>query len=186
VIERLSRDELLGHRALVVRMYREVYADPPWNETEEELAGYGPRFDRCVLREGFESVVSRDGGSMVGLGYGWRTPERFPDDHPFYAAVVEGLGADVVNDVILATDLEVAELFVTKDHRRRGIGRALLRSLVDGRSAWLSTLAGSPAATMYASLGWTAVGTVRPAHMRYPLTAFVVFVVSRMEAEELQ
>jgi len=61
---------------------------------------------------------------------------------------------------------EIGKVIVHRSVRRRGLGRELMRAAeararAEGR--WmliLDTVTGSPAASLYESLGWTAVGTI--------------------------
>jgi GNAT superfamily N-acetyltransferase len=84
------------------------------------------------------------------------------------------LDGEMVGTVQLLLDMpenapmraEVAKLMVAPQARGRGVGRALMRRAEQAargtgrRVLVLDTRAGTPAAALYASLGWTQLGTI--------------------------
>jgi len=93
--------------------------------------------------------------------------------------LVAWLDGEVVGTVQLMLDMpenapmraEIAKLMVAPPARGRGVGRALMRRAeqaargIGRRVLVLDTRAGTPAASLYASLGWTALGTVPGAEL---------------------
>lgn len=94
--------------------------------------------------------------ALLGFGYGF--PGR--DGQWWHDAVHAGLGAAGQHEAAgwTADSFEVAELHVRPDAQDRGLGRALLRALLDAaphRTALLSTPeGGTPARGLYTSEGF--------------------------------
>jgi GNAT superfamily N-acetyltransferase len=154
-IRRLGSADLQRYRPLFVDLYREVYAEPPYLETEEHVAAYEQRSAEESCRPGFALVIAEIGTEMVGYAYGHSlsADEWWPEaDHE----PVEAKGR---------TKFAVIELAVRKSYRGRGIGMRLMKTLLDGRPEQLATLCSNPAAParqIYQRLGW------RPVAIAYP------------------
>jgi ribosomal protein S18 acetylase RimI-like enzyme len=103
---------------------------------------------------GFKGVVATTPeGRIAGAVYGYTDlPRQWWHNH--VAAV---LGPQETERALTGT-FTVSELAVTQEHRRRGLGRLLLRTVLDGlphTAATLSTQSDNvPARRLYESEGW--------------------------------
>ncbi|MEV4121074.1 GNAT family N-acetyltransferase [Micromonospora sp. NPDC049645] len=136
----------------LVHLYAVVYAEPPYAEGPEQVAGFANGLPDEARRDGFTLVVAEDGGVLVGAAYGWRLPAgrwwTRADTEPS-------------TDLRAADKFAVMEWIVHPDRRGAGIGAELIRRLLDGRPERWATLASNPAAparAVYQRAGWQQVG----------------------------
>ncbi|GAA5156702.1 hypothetical protein GCM10023340_45260 [Nocardioides marinquilinus] len=152
-----------GDRPGVWPVYDAVFGDQPDEATWREAV-----WDRHVARDGFRLAVAvadgsdgsdgSDGGSLDGFGYGY-TGEH---GQWWTDQVARTLPRDVAT-AWLGGHFELVSIGVLPRARRRGLGRALMRALVDGvpheRLLLMTTDdAGDPARRLYAAEGWTVLG----------------------------
>jgi ribosomal protein S18 acetylase RimI-like enzyme len=114
-------------------------------------------WSRHRARPGFELIVAHAGDRIAGVVWGY-----IGDRGQYWSdAVAASLPPDVA-DAWVGGHLEVVELIVADGYRRRGVGRALLTSLVQRSSASRAMLSvrdsASPARALYRSLGWRELG----------------------------
>lgn len=149
---RHSAESAIAVFPALVRLYAIVYAEPPYTEGPEQVAGFADGLPAESRRPGFTLVAAEDAGDLVGAAYGWTM-----------AAGRWWMRADVEPPA----DLRAAEKFavmewVVHPHRRgTGIGAELIRRLLDGRPERWATLASNPAAparAVYQRAGWQQVG----------------------------
>jgi GNAT superfamily N-acetyltransferase len=156
----------IDHRAFLRRLnpILEVYAaamrPPP-----DQLPGRHTIMQRHASYPGFRAFVAERRGPLPGLtgpilgfAYGFHgEPGQWW--HDVVQRALAELGGREHAAAWLDDPFEVAELHVHPDHQGRGLGRALLTALCEGRAertAVLSTLdrpADSPARTLYRSVG---------------------------------
>ncbi len=131
----------------VVRMYNDV-----WGGDYKEFA-----LLRHVDNPGFKGIAAMTtSGQVVGAVYGYTDlPGQWWHEH-----VAAALGPHAT-DRWLTGSFSVTELAVAASHRRRGLGRLLLRTVLAGlphTCATLSTqLDNAPARALYTAEGWTAL-----------------------------
>ena len=136
-------------------IYRECFAVAPWHESTEELHGFPARLAQHTSHAGAYGFVARQDTEIAGAVYGWPAPELLADDGPFDRAV-RAAATPAVAANLVAPAVVVTELMVAAAHRRRGLGRALLRRLVAGTPrAWLATHPDADAVGLYESEGWS-------------------------------
>ncbi|MGC4769950.1 GNAT family N-acetyltransferase [Micromonospora sp. DT44] len=138
--------------AALVRLYEIVYAEPPYAEGPEQVAGFADGLPGESRRPGFTLVVAEDAGVLVGAAYGW----TMPAGRWWTRADVEPCA-----DLVAAEKFAVMEWIVHPDRRGAGIGAELIRRLLDGRPERWATLASNPAAparAIYQRAGWQQVG----------------------------
>ncbi|MEU1589488.1 N-acetyltransferase [Micromonospora sp. NPDC005710] len=136
----------------LVRLYGVVYAEPPYNEGPDQVAGFADGLPGETGRSGFSLVVADDAGLLVGAAYGWTMPAgrwwtRADTEPP--------------SDLLNADKFAVMEWVVHPDRRAVGIGAELIRRLLNTRSEPWATLASNPAAparAIYRRAGWQQVG----------------------------
>ncbi|HLL69070.1 MAG TPA: GNAT family N-acetyltransferase [Micromonosporaceae bacterium] len=137
-------------------VYVRVFAEPPYNESPDMADEFIEWLSSEPATPGFDLVVARDAGRLVGFACGhtmpagrwWRSAEQPPPAH------------------IAATDtFAVREWAVLGAHRRRGIGRRLMAELLAGRPEPWATLVvnlDADAWAIYQRWGWVRVGLSRP------------------------
>ncbi|WUI00531.1 GNAT family N-acetyltransferase [Spirillospora sp. NBC_00431] len=151
----------------IVALYERCYSRPPWSETSQQLADYAGKLAEAATRPGFTALTvtgadtdeDSDAGRrrLLGVCYGWPTRD-VRDGERVHSAVISAFGADRAAELIGGA-FAVAELFVDPDAQRQGIGRRLMRTMVDEHeTAWLVTHTHAPAARLYRSLGWEEQG----------------------------
>jgi len=113
---------------------------------------------RHSAREGFRLARAYDGDDLVGFAYGYtgRAGQWWTD-------AVRGVLAPDVADAWLEGHFELVSIGVLPGARRRGVGRDLLRALLDGlphdRLLLMTTAdADDPARRLYAAEGWDLLG----------------------------
>ncbi|AVT40175.1 GNAT family N-acetyltransferase [Plantactinospora sp. BB1] len=137
----------------LVELYSAVYAEPPYEEGPDEVAGFAARLPEESSRPGFTLVAAEDGPDLIGAAYGWTMSPGVWWSRADTAPAPE---------ILSAAKLAVMEWIVHPDHRRRGIGAELMRRLLVGRPEAWATLASDPrslARRLYEQAGWRKVGT---------------------------
>lgn len=128
----------------VVRMYNAV-----WGGDSKEYA-----LQRHMGYPGFKGIAAlTEDGEVAGAIYGYTDlPGQWWHEH-----VARALGSRATKRWLTGS-FGVAELAVRAEFRRRGLGRALLRTVLAGlphRGATLSTqLDNAPARALYTAEGW--------------------------------
>ncbi|MBM7775543.1 GNAT superfamily N-acetyltransferase [Actinokineospora baliensis] len=139
-------------------LYRRCFAEPPWAETEEQVAKQPERFVQHLAEPGAHGLLAALGGVVVGSIYGWPTAPGRPDT-PFYERIFGGV-EPTARPLLGPPALEVVELMVDPAHRGHGLGRDLLARFITGYPrAWLCTHAEAPARRLYDASGWSVVGS---------------------------
>lgn len=149
---------------LVLPVYAEVYAEPPYFEGEAEVADFARAWPGRVAAPGFRLIVARSDDRPVGFTFGH---ELTPNTR-WWSGVLEPLPAELTAEWPGRT-FAVIELAVLADHRRQGLASRLHRELLDGVGAERVTLSvrpepeAAPARAAYAKWGYRKVGRSRPA-----------------------
>ncbi|GAA3766403.1 hypothetical protein GCM10022225_60950 [Plantactinospora mayteni] len=132
----------------LVDLYGIVYAEPPYEEGPDEVAGFAAKLPEESARPGFTLVAAEDGSDLIGAAYGWTMPA---------GVWWSRADADPAPEILAATKLAVMEWIVHPDHRRQGVGAELMRRLLVGRPETWATLASDPrtlARRLYERAGW--------------------------------
>jgi ribosomal protein S18 acetylase RimI-like enzyme len=138
----------------LVEVYRLAFGAAPYFESEESIARFGAEsLPRHLDRAGFRCAVAREGGGVVGFGYGYTgAPGQWWHDW-----VLEQLDAATATEWA-RSPFEVVELAVVPAAQGRGTGARLHDALLVGlphRTALLSTRdADTPALRLYVRQGW--------------------------------
>lgn len=154
-IRHVDAADLDSYRPRFIDLYREVYAEPPYFETEEHVTTYIERFADESARSGFALVVAETDTDLVGYAYG----HSFPAGEWWHEADHEPV------EVRGRAKFAVIELAVRRSYRGRGVGTALMKNLLDGRPEELATLCSNPAAParqIYQRWGWRPVARAYP------------------------
>jgi GNAT superfamily N-acetyltransferase len=151
-----TADQALSVFDEVFAAYREVFAEPPQSETEEDFNNYVVRFHRLVTQPGFAMVTAWANDQLIGFAYGttllpgtkwWDNPLT-----PLPEAYTMESGERT---------FAVIDFGVRKPWRGRGVGRCLHDELLGDRREERATLATIPEATatraIYERWGWRTV-----------------------------
>ncbi|MBE9156518.1 GNAT family N-acetyltransferase [Nodosilinea sp. LEGE 06152] len=117
----LTQQELKAAEDQIVAVYRAVFTQPPYDESEEDVLGFRETLGQYVLRSGFRCVVARDNArSILGFACGYASEPGFW----WHDAVKSQLDPDVAT-LWFASGFEVAELAVIPKAQGKGIGGQL-------------------------------------------------------------
>lgn len=144
--------------------YKEVYAEPPYNEGLRDVAEFIDHYQAHTQRPGMRLILATEGSNVVGFSYG-------------YYLAPESRWWKNLQDVTLP-DTEtwedgrrtfvILELAVRKAWRRQGIAETLHSHLLEGVSAQRATLTvrpepeAAPARAAYRTWGYHCVGISHP------------------------
>lgn len=155
-VELLDGEHARQAASAVRELYAEVYAEPPYNEGPDDVAGFAERFDAQTRDRGFALAAARDTGRLVGMAYvatleagrWWRGAI---DPPPADVQAVEKAG--------------LYELAVRRAYRGRGLARRLVDAVLAGRTESWAVLLVNPdvvARAIYEKWGWRPVGGIQP------------------------
>ncbi|MET8152508.1 GNAT family N-acetyltransferase [Actinoplanes sp. NPDC049668] len=143
-----SRSSAAGRVPELVELYSLVYSEPPYNEGPEQFAWFRGHMRGELDRPGFSLVLANDDERLVGAAYGWTMAAGS------WWSTADRIPGPEIHD---ADKFAVKEWIVHPRSRNAGIGRELLRRLLDGRDERYATLSSDPrseARAMYARMGW--------------------------------
>lgn len=142
-------------------VYAEVYAEPPYNEGQEDVERFARRFATHQQQPRFRLVVARRDREPIGFAYGY----ALRPTTTWWSDLVTEIPAEVTGETGSRT-FAVLELAVHRQWRRRRIGRDLHDALLAGRPEERAVLmvnpSAQPAETAYAHWGWRIIGQARP------------------------
>jgi ribosomal protein S18 acetylase RimI-like enzyme len=149
----LSDSVAANDGALVWPVYESVFGDYSDYETWREAV-----WDKHSVRDGFRLARAQDDGALVGFAYGY-TGEH---GQWWTENALRILSPDVA-EAWLGGHFELVSIGVLDTARRRGIGRGLMRVLLEGlpheRLVLMTTSdASDPARRLYVSEGWHVLG----------------------------
>lgn len=167
----VSADEAGRHMDELTAVYREVYAEPPYEWGAEHVALFSERFARQRQTAGFRLVEARSDDELIAFGFGmtlgptiawwqgWLTPAP-------YSVMREYVGRTFA----------LTELLVPKPWRRLHVAETIHARLMQSRTEKWETLTALPAArpaqAAYTKWGWRKV-----AQKHIPLPGSPVFDV---------
>jgi GNAT superfamily N-acetyltransferase len=141
-------------------LYDEVFSQPPFRWTDDESEHHRQSLTRLMTNPTFGLVTAETGSDLIGFAYG----VALPPDTKWWAGMAEPLPDELTAEWSGRT-FAVIDLAVREDYRKRGIGRALLDTLLGNRREERTTLTVQPVATdtkeFYAYLGWRRLGTTQ-------------------------
>ncbi|MER5218711.1 GNAT family N-acetyltransferase [Streptomyces sp. NPDC002838] len=149
---------------VVLPMYKEIWAEPPYCEGTNEIADFVDRFAQEVRLPRARLVVARCGDLPVGYAFGY----PLPPDTGWWKAMDEETTAEFAAETGERT-LGIVELAVRAGWRRQGVAARTHDCLLEGLGVERVTLAmrpdpeAAPAHAAYAAWGYRQVGQWRPA-----------------------
>lgn len=144
----------------VCLLYDTIFSQPPFRWTDGESEHHRQSLTRLLTNPTFALVTAVAAGELVGFVYG----VALKPDTQWWSGMTEPLSDELTAEWKGRT-FAVIDLAVREDHRKRGIGRALLVALLVSRQEQRATLTVQPVATdtkeFYDHLGWQKVGTTK-------------------------
>ncbi|MBM7437477.1 GNAT family N-acetyltransferase [Streptomyces sp. HB132] len=143
-------------------IYAEAFAEPPYDETEEDVAAAFRRFPLQTRNRAFSAALARsEDGEPVGMAYGY----PLGPDTGWWDELTEPVPEDMRREDGHRT-FGLMELAVRGPWRGRGVARRLHEELLDGIGAervLLNVHPGSTAASAaYRAWGYSKIGEARP------------------------
>jgi hypothetical protein len=154
--ERITDPAAAGLADDLVRLYADVYAEPPYLEGPAQVARFARQLPALWTGGGFALARATDAdGQLIGVAYGMTMAPGhwFGDTGPPPA------------ELLRLPRFVLMEWMVGAPWRRRGIGRGLLDLiLADRDEPWAMLMANpaAPASRIHAHLGWRKIGTATP------------------------
>ncbi|MEU8431588.1 GNAT family N-acetyltransferase [Streptomyces sp. NPDC029216] len=143
-------------------IYAEVFAEPPYDETEDDVAAAFRRFPVQAGNPAFHAVLAHDSTEEpIGMAYGH--PLR--PDTGWWDELTEPVSDDMRREDGRRT-FGLMELAVRAAWRNRGVARRLHETLLDGIGAERVLLNVNPASkaapAAYRAWGYRKIGEARP------------------------
>ena len=155
----LDGTEAAGHEDELRALHAEVYADPPYQRSED-AAEFGRRFRVQRRQPGFTLAEARHGGYLVGYAAGM--PLRPATS--WWRHLTTPLAEEIITEHPGRT-FALTDLLVRAAWRQQGIGRELHDLILASRGEERATLTVPPAATAaqraFRSWGWRKVARTR-------------------------
>ncbi|MFD4658953.1 GNAT family N-acetyltransferase [Kitasatospora sp. NPDC058444] len=152
-------------------LYRQVFAEPPYLEGPDDLAGFLEGYESFRTMPGFRLVLARSGAALVGFAFG----VLLQSDSRWWHGL--GLTKDFTHEDGHRTFV-IREIAVVPERRRRGLGRKLHAAVLAGADVERVTLAVRPEAQaamkMYEALGYRGLGDKPPAEEGAPAYRYMV------------
>lgn len=143
-------------------VYAEAFAEPPYGETEDEVAATFRRFKSQTRKAAFRAALARaEDGKPVGMAYGYPLGPKTG----WWDQLTEPVPEDMRREDGHRT-FGLMELAVCAQWRGQGIGRRLHEALLDGVEAERVLLNLHPdskaASAAYRKWGYCKIGEARP------------------------
>jgi hypothetical protein len=167
----VGADEAARHADELTALFREVYAEPPYEWGAEHAELFSKRFAGQCQDAGFSLVEARDGGKLIAFGFG----VTLAPTTPWWQNLVTPLPDDVTHEHVGRT-FALVELLVRSPWRRLHVAETIHDRLLQDRHEERATLtvlrAADAAQAAYAKWGWRKV-----TQKRNPLPGSPVFDV---------
>lgn len=167
----LDGEEAAGHLDELTDLYREVYAEPPYEWGSEHAELFRQRFVKQSQQPGFALVEARTPGTLVGICFG----VTLQPGTPWWQNLLTPVPEDVTREWEGRT-FAVVELLVRAPWRRQHIAATLHDLLLAGRPEERATLTVLPEAAA-AQAAYRTWGWLKIAQKRNPLPGSPVFDV---------
>lgn len=144
-----------------VALYRTVYAEAPYNESEADFSDFADSLPRRAQAPNFRLVIAREHAGAVGFAMG----HDLAAGTTWWDGALTPLPPEVTSEYDGRT-FAVIELAVLPDYRRQGYAHALHAHLLAGVRAKRATLLVLPdaiaARQAYESWSYSSIGRVQP------------------------
>lgn len=153
VFQAVRIGEAARHVDELSAVYREVYAEPPyeWGAEHEEL--FVERFASQRVAHGFRLVEARSDDQLIAFGFGFTVPPTTVGQQNLITPVSDGTARE-----LSGRKFALVELLVRKPWRRKHVAETIHDRLMHHRREERATLTVLPAATAaqaaYAKWGW--------------------------------
>ena len=146
-------DEAARHVDELIAVYREVYAEPPYEWGTEHAELFSERFAGQRRNAGFSLVEARDRDKLIAFGFG----VTLPPTTTWWQQLLTPLPDDMTREHVGRTFV-LMSLLVRRPWRRRHVAETIHARLLQDRHEERATLTVLPAATAaqaaYAKWGW--------------------------------
>jgi GNAT superfamily N-acetyltransferase len=167
----VNGEEAVQHLDELTALFREVYAEAPYQWGDEHADLFAKRFVGQSRDAGFTLIEARSSGELIGFGFG----VTLAPTTPWWQNLLTPLPDETTHEYVDRT-FALVELLVRKPWRRRHVAETIHRHLMQDRHEERATLTVLPAAdaaqAAYAKWGWQTV-----AQKRNPLPGSPVFDV---------
>lgn len=137
-----------------------VFSEPPFRWTDEESEHHRQSLISLIANPTFALITADAASGLIGFAYG----VALRPDTQWWSGMKEPL-PDELTDEWKGRTFAIIDVAVREEHRKRGIGRALIDALLASRSEERAALTVQPVATdtkeFYEHLGWQRVGTTK-------------------------
>lgn len=162
IVERLDGQAALQAEDAFRLVYAKVFAEPPYRETDKDVAATFRRFRSQTRKPGFVAALARtEQGETVGMAYGY----PLPPDTGWWDELTEPVADDIRREDGHRT-FGLMELAVRAPWRQKGIARRLHETLLGRVTAERMLLNVHPesaaASAAYRSWGYRKIGEARP------------------------
>jgi ribosomal protein S18 acetylase RimI-like enzyme len=162
VVERMDGPAAVQAADSFRLIYAEAFAEPPYHETEDDVAAAFLRFPGQARNPTFRAVLARTSqGEPIGMAYG----HALGPDTVWWDELTEPVSDDMRREDGHRT-FGLMELAVRGPWRGQGVARRLHRALLDGIGAERVLLNVQPASraapAAYRAWGYRKVGEARP------------------------
>jgi hypothetical protein len=146
-------DEAAQHVDELIAVYREVYAEPPYEWGTEHAELFSERFAAQRRNAGFSLVEARDRDKLIAFGFG----VTLPSTTTWWQQLLTPLPDDMTREYVGRTFV-LMSLLVRRPWRRQHVAETIHARLMQDRHEERATLTVLPAATAaqaaYAKWGW--------------------------------
>ncbi|MEV8548900.1 GNAT family N-acetyltransferase [Streptomyces glaucescens] len=161
-VERMGGQSALQSEAAFRLVYAEVFAEPPYRETGDDVTETFRRFRSQARKSTFRAVLARAGeGEPVGMAYGYPLGAKTG----WWDHMTEPVADELRREDGRRT-FGLMELAVRAPWRRQGVARCLHETLLGGITAERVVLNVHPesaaAVAAYRSWGYRKAGEARP------------------------
>lgn len=149
-------------------LYVETFSQPPFLWPADGAHQHEKALTALIQDPTFQGVLAHNGEELVGFAYG----HRLPADHGWWTGIDPPLPHEITAEQEGRT-FALIDLAVSTSWRRRGIGRALISTLLRSRTEERTILTVQPSAVetqaFYLHLGWQHLGRKSPVADTQPL-----------------
>lgn len=164
-------------------IYAEVYAEAPYHEGPDEIAGFTDAWGRYLTLPGFRLVIASQANHPVGMAFG----HVLPVDTDWWDGTLTHLPEELTRERAGRT-FAIIELAVRRPYRRQRIATQMHDQLVAGTWTERVTLLvrpepeTAPARAAYTNWGYHKTGDIRPG----PDTPIYDLMIRQIDTEALR